>query len=167
MSLCRVFERKRYIGTCAKSLLAAACFLAMDVSHLNTVYIALMLLVIVCYLCVFCPCSAEIDQKLQEIMKQTGYLKIDGQVRCAFKQSFFGHEIFIFHMSGFFWCSYLLQPSLYHSQCQPGFDDAGEDDSTHCITPHCLYFLSLAQRVVRASTQWDATYSFSVTKDSF
>lgn len=25
--------------------------------------------------------SAEIDQKLQEIMKQTGYLKIDGQVR--------------------------------------------------------------------------------------
>lgn len=28
-----------------------------------------------------CPLSAEIDQKLQEIMKQTGYLKIDGQVR--------------------------------------------------------------------------------------
>lgn len=28
-----------------------------------------------------CPHSAEIDQKLQEIMKQTGYLKIDGQVR--------------------------------------------------------------------------------------
>lgn len=27
-----------------------------------------------------CLCSAEIDQKLQEIMKQTGYLKIDGQV---------------------------------------------------------------------------------------
>lgn len=32
---------------------------------------------------VFCVHSAEIDQKLQEIMKQTGYLKIDGQVRCA------------------------------------------------------------------------------------
>lgn len=31
----------------------------------------------------FCLHSAEIDQKLQEIMKQTGYLKIDGQVRCA------------------------------------------------------------------------------------
>lgn len=31
----------------------------------------------------FCPRSAEIDQKLQEIMKQTGYLKIDGQVRNA------------------------------------------------------------------------------------
>lgn len=29
----------------------------------------------------FCVHSAEIDQKLQEIMKQTGYLKIDGQVR--------------------------------------------------------------------------------------
>lgn len=29
----------------------------------------------------FCVRSAEIDQKLQEIMKQTGYLKIDGQVR--------------------------------------------------------------------------------------
>lgn len=29
----------------------------------------------------FSVCSAEIDQKLQEIMKQTGYLKIDGQVR--------------------------------------------------------------------------------------
>lgn len=28
-----------------------------------------------------CPYSAEIDQKLQEIMKQTGYLKIDGQVK--------------------------------------------------------------------------------------
>lgn len=36
----------------------------------------------VCH-CVFCIHSAEIDQKLQEIMKQTGYLKIDGQVRCA------------------------------------------------------------------------------------
>lgn len=36
----------------------------------------------------FCPCSAEIDQKLQEIMKQTGYLKIDGQVsRAAMKSS--------------------------------------------------------------------------------
>lgn len=31
-------------------------------------------------LCFFSACSAEIDQKLQEIMKQTGYLKIDGQV---------------------------------------------------------------------------------------
>lgn len=31
----------------------------------------------------FCPHSAEIDQKLQEIMKQTGYLKIDGQVSRA------------------------------------------------------------------------------------
>lgn len=34
-------------------------------------------------MCVFCPHSAEIDQKLQEIMKQTGYLKIDDQVRHA------------------------------------------------------------------------------------
>ena len=32
------------------------------------------------WVCVFHPHSAEIDQKLQEIMKQTGYLKIDGQV---------------------------------------------------------------------------------------
>lgn len=32
-------------------------------------------------ICLFCTRSAEIDQKLQEIMKQTGYLKIDGQVR--------------------------------------------------------------------------------------
>lgn len=28
-----------------------------------------------------CVFSVEIDQKLQEIMRQTGYLKIDGQVR--------------------------------------------------------------------------------------
>lgn len=28
----------------------------------------------------FCPISIEIDQKLQEIMKQTGYLTIGGQV---------------------------------------------------------------------------------------
>lgn len=30
---------------------------------------------------VLCFHSVEIDQKLQEIMRQTGYLKIDGQVR--------------------------------------------------------------------------------------
>lgn len=36
-----------------------------------------------CKFLLFCPHSAEIDQKLQEIMKQTGYLKIDGQVRSA------------------------------------------------------------------------------------
>lgn len=41
---------------------------------------------IVC-VCVCCLYSAEIDQKLQEIMKQTGYLKIDGQVRCAHRDT--------------------------------------------------------------------------------
>lgn len=38
------------------------------------------------FVCVF-PHSAEIDQKLLEIMKQTGYLKIDGQVRCAHRDA--------------------------------------------------------------------------------
>lgn len=35
---------------------------------------------LLCFMLFFSSCSAEIDQKLQEIMKQTGYLKIDGQV---------------------------------------------------------------------------------------
>lgn len=40
-------------------------------------------------ICFSCLCSAEIDQKLQEIMKQTGYLKIDGQVPDADFSLFF------------------------------------------------------------------------------
>lgn len=50
---------------------------------------------VVSFVCVACSHSAEIDQKLQEIMKQTGYLKIDGQVRFTIIFSHFGLLWFI------------------------------------------------------------------------
>lgn len=49
----------------------------------NTLHVTLAGLV--SFVCAFNAHSVEIDQKLQEIMKQTGYLKIDGQVGFKFQ----------------------------------------------------------------------------------